>query len=298
MACPASMLRLRLLPLALVAGIAGCASNGDTEQVTLRLDSDATCYGFQVDFGKTLAPTLTVGALLEEPTCRATRALEEAGCTPTVFTGDDELHLGARGCFVADGTPLFDCELPRPLAATLEREATVRCGCGCADTCPTTPAVEVCRDSPSECASTEASEREAEGARRVGTTHQVQTTATSTSTTNWCGTCCDLLWDMRFVLVEAPVLSEIEFEFAVPDDGPRCPSLTCRITADVAGPSGVRPGPRVGGRYCLSDPAGIVAPERLVACEYISESEEVSEFRVIRALTTDLEPAVVEIEIE
>lgn len=268
-------------------GLAACASDSGTEPVTIRLASNAACYGFQIDVGGAAA---SVGwASSQAVSCVATPELAAAGCSPSVTTSKTELHLGTRGCLVPDGTPLFDCELPGSLVREAENAASVHCGCGCATTCPQDPAIQICKGTPESCAAAAAAtalldENAVPASDPV--LPAVQLTTTSSSTT-YCGTCCDVATTPRVGLTDAVTLSEIAFEFTLPSSGPRCPQIDCWFAHTPRGPSTIsQNGNTV--RACVSDPGGLDGPTTLLRCDVVSGGSDSSEVNVLRALGADL----------
>lgn len=277
----------------LVLGLSACASNSESERVTILLDADAACYGFQID----VPHRAGVSASSQAVSCVVTEKLAAAGCSAAITVSATELHLGTRGCFVPDGTPLFDCELPASLVREAKSEASVHCGCGCAAQCPQAPEIHVCNGTPEACAKVAAAQAPV-GRSAVPADEDVATAAQLTTTTSvttssivWL---CDLMWGLYFGVGNSVALSEIEFEFKVrDDDGPRCPYLDCDLESPLRGPSReyhYTADGYVTERICISDASGLAIPTRLAVCSYISESEDMSGVQVLRALGPDLAP--------
>lgn len=299
----------RVLACVVCVALAQCACNSKSslQQVTIRLDSNAACYGFQIDVGGANAAS-GASASSQAVSCVPTAELSAAGCAASVTGSPTELHLGTRGCFVPDGTPLFDCELPPSLVREANDAVSVHCGCGCAAQCPQDPTIRICKDTPEACAAAAAvaqtgMDRKAPTTREdvavsvqpTRTTVQVtQTTTTAPSTTG--GTLCDMVSDYDFRVTAPVALSEIDFEFAIPNDwGPRCPDLDCSLDSVPRGQSSRKrtvTEDYVTERTCIADPDWLATATRLLYCYAYSESDAVSSVTVLRALGADLAPVV------
>jgi len=255
----------------------GNGSNSDLTAFSLSLQSDAPCYGAraQIDLD---ALAGTRGA------CSLRAALTAAGCRGNVHTQGHILVAEARGCMIEAGTALFDCELQAAGSTLVEDAATVTCGCGCQQTCPTATTIEASTTSPAT--RHDATSSAQPGAR--GRSISVETLALATTSTT-CGTCCDYGVTASLNMQASRSVSEIEFVLAL-DGAEPCPfeASDCELTVATDGPGFVR---KVGRtlEVCLADSTGIDAAAEVMRCELLVPSYGSPPIEVLRARDDTLE---------
>ena len=239
--------------LGTVGLLTSCDGGGNgTETVMLRLSTNADCYGLSID----------VDAPATDAVCTAASALSAAGCSAAILADDEHLALSASGCFAADGTALFQCTVPSLLAGAIRHTAEVRCGCGCSDTCPAAPTISVC-DTDEDCsvvAARQPATTHREPALQRTVTRSSQFTSTSVSTT-YCGTCCDVYYDSTIRLDSDDDIHELNFDAHLGD----C-SADCEFADDFGGPMQITYAGGDAIHICIASPTGFSAPLDLLNC--------------------------------
>jgi len=255
----------------------GSGSGSDLNPFILSLQSDAPCYGVSVRIDAGMFDG-DIGS------CEASDTASAAGCSTDFADEDGMLVANARGCMLDPGSAVFDCRLDSDQASSVEAATSVNCGCGCQDDCPATVSMTA-QTVARRAAHTGVRAARRRAARNAGA---VQTTTVST-TSFFCGTCCDYFVNTFVGMSAVEPVSELEFVLDL-DAGDRCDfdPGDCELAVAHDGPSVVR---RVGNtlEVCITDSAGIPPTSPLLTCELLAPSYAEPPLRVVRALGRDLD---------
>ena len=249
---------------------------------TFSLTTDASCYGVHLEL--TSLPDSP-----SELACKANPALADAGCEAGFDTDYFPTAFEARGCSIRDGQPLFTCHLGELDARSVALNAEVACGCGCADTCPTTPQLCTTIGDQPECSAGQSALAPQPAAATMFTTIAQEQVSVTSSTT--CGTCCDTSSSAYISLADEVTLTELRIRFEGTAD-PECHGeVGCSFVTEAGGPGFVRvEGDTV--EMCLSDRDGITGPIALASCEVFVGTFGYGPAEIVRALDGELEPVV------
>jgi hypothetical protein len=273
-----------LLLCAFMLLLAGCGSDGE-HAVTLGLDSDAPCYGF--DFAIERADAL-------KSSCEIRPELAALGCEFAFTDGVGSFRAG--GCFIPAGTPLFACTAPAGVASRM-RAAEVRCGCGCAVVCPSETDLVVCEDGDADCQDVAAagSLRASESER--GSSATALPEVTTTTHPPFCADCCDHIAEIPIQLEHfGPDVREIEFEMSLDQEPDAfCPQIECSRSVFFEGPFRMVKLAENRLRICVTSISGSTGGRPLVYCLVTSGEPAALEFTDIRAVSPDLRPVDVEV---
>ena len=271
----------------LLFAVAGCSGGGGSEDVVLVLQSDAPCYGVQIDAAGDAADLV----------CNATQEVVDKSCRSFNASDSQGVDLSVSGCVVPAGTALFQCTGSRSVVTSIRDGAELRCGCGCAKDCPSATSARVCNagdlaciDTAAAVASVRIEKPAAEAAPQRSTTSQVVAT---TSSTLGCGTCCDVLDDKRIFVTSSNALQQLSFVVSIPDDPePRCPVFGgCDISAGFDGPSSEEEIDDHTLRICVSTSHPRSALDTLVAqCPTQTGGDNELSFSAVQAVDGDLRP--------
>lgn len=282
-----SWLRSPISCAPILLALAGCSGGGGSEDVVLVLQSDAPCYGVQIDAAGDAADLV----------CNATQEVVDKSCGSFNASDSQGVDLSVSGCVVPAGTALFQCTGSRSVVTSIRDGAELRCGCGCAKDCPSTTAVRVCNagdiaciDAAAAVAANRSESPVADPAPQRSTTAQVVAT---TSSTLGCGTCCDVLDDKRIFVTSPNALQQLSFVVSIPDDPePRCPVLGgCDISAGFDGPSSQEEINDHTLRICVSTSHPRSALNTLVAqCSTQTGGNNDLSFSNVHAIDGDLRP--------
>jgi hypothetical protein len=275
------------LAASLLASACGSSGNGE-ETVTLRLASDAACYGIEIEVDESGLSTTDRGTI---QSCAAVADLLSRGCQAETRITSDEYQLSATGCFTPDDTELFECTLPKALAARFRDAAEIRCGCGCGDNCPSSVAALVCNDDANcevgPTASVAAASRA--NAPSVQTDHGLALETTVSSTTTFCGTCCDALSEPGVSVTGGDTIRELRFDITMSLDG--CDPADCAAAPGIDGPVSIETEPGTGTLHvCLSSKEGFSSPADLINCEVANGGDDAFVIGNVSALDAHLNP--------
>lgn len=278
--------RVVVLWSALLLG--GCSGGGSgDETISIRLASDQDCYGFTIEIDQSGLPASDLGT---SGACTADPALTDLGCETDASTSPDQYELSASGCFAPSDTALYLCTIPKALAERFRDTAQLRCGCGCATECPGATAAVVCREDGTHCESAvvrsaPASIATDEGTITVERTPGVAQATTVTSTTTYCGTCCDVQdIDTGVRLSDDVPVRELRFDLAMNIDERFCPQFNgCSVSTSFDGPNTVEfDGDSI--HVCLSAKDAVVGPTHLLSCSINSDGTDEYEVSGVSAL--------------
>ena len=221
-----------LATLTLALGCGGNNSPTRSAKSTMILRTDVPCRGLNIRIPNEL-----------KPKCRLSENASASGCVASVTGENGRVVLDARDCTIDDGTQLFECEFDAEAPQSMLQQIDVACACGCAPICPTVPELcvelgdqQTCIDAP-----TFPSVRETPP-NSTSTTTVSHVSMPTSSTTIYCGTCCDVIFDSGFDvgLTSDTDLSEIRFEVpAELNTDPYCPEpggfrgAECEIAAEA-----------------------------------------------------------------
>jgi hypothetical protein len=278
-------------PLAVVASLlacgCGCSGNGE-ETVTLRLASDAACYCIEIDVDESGLSATDRGTI---QSCAGLADLLSRGCEVETKITNDEYQLSATGCFAPDDTELFECTLPKALAARFRDAAEIRCGCGCGDDCPSSIAALVCDDDANcEVGPTALVAAMAPtSAPTVQTDHGLPLETTVSSTTTFCGTCCDVIAEPGVSVTGSDTIRELRFDVTLSLEG--CEPAECEPAAGIDGPVSIENEPGTGTLHvCLSSKEGFSSPADLINCEVQNGGDDTFVIANVSALDARLNP--------
>lgn len=269
----------RALVVAVLTGVlcsCGDGSGSSQKAYTLTLESDAPCYGARV--------AIDLEALAKgNGSCRASAEIAASGCSTDTYTDGDTLVAEARGCMIDAGTRLFDCMLGTSSATAVEDATSVAYDCGCQEACPTTVSIDAT-------ATTGILDGASTHPGTAGTTVATDTALASTTTSSFCGTCCDYYVNASVDMAAASRVTEIAFVLTFAHGGDECPfdPYDCQFAVATDGPSYIRKVDRTL-EFCLSDSAGIDAAATLVTCELLAASFASPPLTVTRANGENLE---------
>lgn len=274
--------------------LVGCGDGdggGGTNAFSFRLATDVPCYGASVHVD---LAALGSGAVADgDLPCRLARDLPP-DCFSDFTRDPSALDLAVRGCFVPNSSTLVDCDLDVSSADRVTAAATIACGCGCQDTCPTAPGVCAYRSSGAACTPAAVS---IPVASSIATQRHssVAVIAASTTSTTFCGTCCDVAGDAVIAIGGSEPLMELSVATA----GTISFQTGCNSEIDCSNVSGTT-GPELARlvgdevEVCVSSPVPFTGPADLAQCFVLYGGiSQPGPGRVIRALDRNYRPLAV-----
>lgn len=285
-----------VFPLACLALLmidcSGGGGSGD-ETITVRLATDQACYGVAIDVDQEGLSETERGT---SASCLAAPAVSALGCDSATGGTAQQLRLSTSACFTPNATSLFQCTVSAALAERFRESTTIRCGCGCADPCPAVVDAAICDQNGENCTAAQSSSAQLESrdpaleARSVDNVTQVTPTS---STTNYCGTCCDAQGiETGVAMASDDVVREIRFDLAMPVDEPDCPEFERCVTSPVFdGPSTIEiDGDNI--HVCLSGKSAVSGAQHLFSCDVNSDGSDTYEISGVAALDARLRPVL------
>ncbi len=285
--------RRRALSFCLTFLLAGCGNSdgdGETNTFSFRLGTDMSCYGasVHVDLSALGSDAVTDGEL----PCRLSTDLPPE-CFSDFTRDASALDLAVRGCFVPNDATIADCDLAIGSADRVTAAATIACGCGCQQTCPTAPSVCAYLSSGATCSPALNS---FPPTNRAGTqrTSSTEVVAASTTSTTFCGTCCDVISDASIAIGDSEPLMELSvatagaigFQTGCNND------VNCTDASGTSGPGLARIlGDEV--EVCVSSPVEFTGPVDLAQCSVMFAGVNPGPGRVIRALDRNYRPLAI-----
>jgi hypothetical protein len=280
--------------IVLAVATVGCGNGGGDDGVksfSFLVATDAPCYGASVHVDLTVLASDAVPA--GEIPCRLASDLP-VGCAADFSRSETALDLAVRGCLLADDSTLVECDLDADNARAVTAATTVACGCGCQDVCPMAPSVCAyvsdgagCTPAPPSVPATNAP-----GSRGATVTEVI---AASTTTTTYCGTCCDVVGSAQIMVGDSEPIMELYVTTAetIYFQTGCYAGAYCTDLSGTAGPGFARvDGDEVA--ICVSSATPFVGPLTLAQCDIVNGGiSQPGLGRVVRALDRNYRPLAI-----